>query len=89
MSYTYISKARRDAKYRELKARGEDVHRSSIRNQQLHPEYITDAAEEGITYQTGFGNTDYLRMWSVLYTIERPYRPARSSWLHAEGYRRF
>lgn len=79
MNYTYISKARRDAKYRELKARGEDVKRSSIRNQQLHPEYITDASEEGITYQTGFGNSDYRRMWGVLYTIERPWRPSTST----------
>jgi hypothetical protein len=74
MSDLYISKARRDARYRELKAQGQDVRRTSVRNQQLHPQYITDAAEEGITYQTGFGNSDYRRFWSVLYGIERPYR---------------
>ena len=66
----YISKARRDERAKALKALGRKIRRGSIRGQQLHPEYITDAREEGITYETGFGNVDYRRMWDVLYTLE-------------------
>lgn len=66
----YISRSRRDARFRELLARGVRARRSSVRNQRLHPEHITDAREEGVSYQTGFGNTDYLRVWSVLYRLD-------------------
>lgn len=67
---TYISKARRDAHYRQLKQEGKAAFRRTFRGARLHPQYITDAAEEGITFETGFGNTDYLRTWDVLYIVE-------------------
>ncbi len=63
----YISRERRDTRYRELIAAGHRVRRRSSRNQQIHPEYIEDY--EG-TYQTGFGNTDYKTCFAVLYGIE-------------------
>lgn len=66
----YLSKARRDARYQELLGQGIKTRRSSLRGQQLHPEYIQDAKLEGITYETGFGNTDYQRIWPVIYIIE-------------------
>lgn len=66
----YISRTRRDARFKELRATGHNVYRRSLRNPRLHPEYITDANEEGITYQSGLGNTDYLRSWAVLYSVE-------------------
>jgi len=72
MKEMFISKSRRDARYQELRAQGRQVRRRSLRNQRLHPQYIQDAAEEGIRFQVGFGNTDYLRSWSVLYTLEAP-----------------
>ena len=67
----YISKARRDKRWAELKKAhpSKTFKRSTSRGSQLHPEYITDAREEGITYETGFGNTDYQRVWGVLYNI--------------------
>lgn len=66
----YISRARRDARFAELKASGRTFIRRVSKNQQLHPEYIVDARDEGIQYTTGFGNTDYRRMWGTLYLIE-------------------
>jgi hypothetical protein len=62
----YADKATRDARFKELKARGMNVHRASIRNVQLHPMYVEDVPSG----DTGFGNTDYMRYWAVLYTIE-------------------
>lgn len=40
--------------------------KSSVRNQQLHPEYVVDYVG---SYTTGFGNTDYQTSWSVLYEL--------------------
>lgn len=42
------------------------ARKSSVRSQQLHPEYVTDFVGQ---YHTGFGNTDYQTYWSVLYQI--------------------
>ena len=67
---TYISRKRRDEHAKALKAQGLKVRRSTERGQQLHPEHINDAAEEGITFETGFGNADYQRIWGVLYIVE-------------------
>jgi hypothetical protein len=62
----YADKAARDARFRDLKASGYNVRRGSIRNVQLHPMYVQDVPSG----DTGFGNTDYMRFWSVLYTVE-------------------
>lgn len=67
---TFLRKHHRDARYKALKAQGMKVYRRTARNQRLHPEYILDAIGEGITYETGFGNTDYLRTWGTLYIVE-------------------
>jgi hypothetical protein len=58
----FISKETRDAVAAITGGR-----KSSVRNQQLHPEYIVDFVG---SYYTGFGNTDYQRSWSTLYELE-------------------
>jgi hypothetical protein len=65
-SELYISKAKRDARAKQLKAEGHLVRRGTVRNQQLHPQYIEDF--EG-ALETGFGNTQYQMSWSVLYEV--------------------
>ncbi len=72
MPFLYLNKATRDAELKEKqKAEPEKYFQKSVRNNiQLHPEYIEDAKAEGIEYQTGFGNTDYQRVWEVLWGIE-------------------
>ncbi len=62
----YQSKSNREARARELRKQGAVVHKSSMRNQIMHPQYIKDY--QG-TYQTGFGNTDYRTMFSVVYEV--------------------
>ena len=62
----FQSKETRDAVAKQLSSEGYGVRRTSVRGQQLHPEYITDYVG---TYFTGFGNTDYQTFWSVLYEI--------------------
>lgn len=64
-SFTFSSKALRDAVGRELGKTDLHIRRSSIRNQRLHPQYVDDVPDG----QTGFGNTDYLTAWGVLYEI--------------------
>ena len=49
------------------KAKGYDVRKSVVKNQQLHPEYITDV-DDG---DTGFGNTSYRSFWPTLYCIDK------------------
>lgn len=63
----FQAKVNRDARVRELKAQGKRISKTSIRNQQLHPQYVKDY--QG-TYETGFGNTDYRTYFSVLYTYD-------------------
>lgn len=72
MNELYISKARRDAEYRRLRAQGARPTRGRVVNQQLHPQYIRDAREEGVVFEVGFGNTDYRRFWAVLYALRLP-----------------
>ena len=64
---TFTSKARRDVVAKLLKQAGKEVRKTSIRNQNLHPQYVTDYAG---TYSVGFGNTDYNTFFSVLYIVE-------------------
>lgn len=68
----FCNKDLRDEVAKHLTRAGYLVRKGSVRGQQLHPEYVTDFVGE---YQTGFGNTDYLTYWSVLYTIEIKARP--------------
>lgn len=65
----FQSKETRDKVFKELKDSGvTNIKKSSIRNQQLHPQYVYDIPEN--TYKTGFGNTDYNTFFSVLYEIK-------------------
>lgn len=68
LSETFQSKARRDARFNELTARGFKVRRSSMRNQQLHPQYVTDY-DGPEKLQTGFGNGAYRTFFPVLYLL--------------------
>jgi hypothetical protein len=67
---TFMSRANRDAAWRQGGKRGT---RSSIRNQQLHPQYVEDYAKEtGETLTAadcGFGNTIYKTSFGVLYIL--------------------
>ena len=67
---SYLSRKRRDARAKQLKLEGCIVSVRSMRGQRLHPQYLQDAAQEGITYETGFGNQDYLRTWDSIYILE-------------------
>jgi hypothetical protein len=68
----FQNKQTRDEVFKILKAHtslysGFKVRRGSVKFQQLHPEYINDFVG---TYEIGFGNSDYMRLWTVLYTVE-------------------
>lgn len=63
----FQSKETRDNVAKLLKSEGKKVRKGSTRGQQLHPEYIADFVG---TYETGFGNTDYQRVWAILYSLE-------------------
>ena len=68
----FKSKQNRDKMFKDLKNAGvTNIQKSSIRNQQLHPQYVYDIPEN--TYTTGFGNTDYRTFFSVLYEIKYKY----------------
>lgn len=71
---TFINKKNRDARAIELKKKGFIVKKLSVRNQQLHPEYIEDWKKG---FKTGVGNTDYQTFHKVLYilTWEYPEEP--------------
>lgn len=62
----FRSRVTRDAVASQLTREGHGVRKSTIRDQQLHPEYVTDFVG---SYHTGFGNTDYQTYWSSLYEI--------------------
>lgn len=66
MEKLYSERKNRDEAARKLIAEGHQVKRGNVRNQQLHPQYIEDVPSD----QTGFGNTDYQRVWGTLYTLE-------------------
>lgn len=69
MRNTFMKKENRDARYRELKAEGRKVRKSSIRNQSLHPMYVQDWPHELSDADRGFGNTMYRTHFAVLYII--------------------
>lgn len=64
---TYQDLTKRNARAKELKSQGYSVLKRSSSGSQLHPEYVTDY--QG-TFETGFGNTDYLTTWGKLYHLE-------------------
>jgi len=66
---TFYCKEHRDAAWRKEGKRG---RRYSMRNQQLHPMYLRDAAEHGLAEAAadrGFGNTEYRTVFGVIYCI--------------------
>lgn len=84
MDRLFLNEQTRDTKiaeYRKAAEESEDIQYAyrgvKKTNIQLHPEYIEDALAEGITYETGFGNTDYKRFWKVLWAIEVWYKVGR------------
>lgn len=64
----FQSKANRDAAAKHLRIMyGKDnVRASSMRNQNLHPQYIEDWEGE---VETGFGNTQYNTFFPAIYTV--------------------
>jgi len=70
ISKLFISKEKRDQMYKELKAEGLNVYKTTHRGQQLHPMYIEDYPRELSTEEKGVGNTLYQTVFPVLYVIE-------------------
>jgi len=68
-SETYASKERRDTRAKELKALGQTVKKSSMRNQCLHPMYLADERDHIAQEDLGFGNTLYKTMYPAIYTV--------------------
>lgn len=62
----YADRAKRDARARELKAQGFQVHRYCSHNQQLHPMYLKDCRERP---EESFGNIAYKTTFAVVYTV--------------------
>lgn len=68
----YQTRENRDMAYRELIQQGAQKHhlrRFTLRNQQLHPQYVNDYQGQE-REQTGFGNTVYKTYFPVLYILE-------------------
>lgn len=70
---TYMKKENRDKRYKELKERGYDVKRYSIRGQYLHPMYVKDYPHKLTKEDKGFGNTLYQTYFPVLYGVREKY----------------
>ena len=70
MHYTYMSKANRDAKVKELQAQGYRVRRYSMTNQLLHPMYVNDYPRKLTQAECGFGNTIYKTHFGHLYMVD-------------------
>jgi hypothetical protein len=66
----YMSKANRDADFKKFGGR-----KSSIKNQLIHPMYVSDYTKEtGVVLTAadcGFGNTIYKTHFATLYRLER------------------
>jgi hypothetical protein len=63
----YLSLVARNARAKELKAKGYSVMCRTANGQNLHPQYVVDYRKD---FQTGFGNTDYKTYFSKLYIVE-------------------
>ena len=66
MDKLYSKKENRDADAKILKSENRRIKKFSVRNQRLHPAYIQDVPSG----DTGFGNTEYMTYWKVLYGIK-------------------
>lgn len=70
----FMNKARRDAEFARLGGKAAGLRRTSIRGQQLHPQYVEDytleTGKELSVEDCGFGNTIYKTLFPVLYKIE-------------------
>jgi len=66
---TYLNRAARDARAKELKAQGLQVKRRATGPCQLHPMYVKDF-EGQEKNETGFGNTVYKTYFGNLYQVE-------------------
>ena len=86
--YAYMNIKNRNAKAKELIAQGYKIRKSSIRGQEVHPEYVDDY-EQSVRHLSaedrGFGNIMYKTYFKVLYLIDvLEYPPSmyyvRSKW---------
>ncbi len=66
----YMDKGNRDKAYKDMKARGCKVRKTSIQNQLLHPMYVEDWPHPLSAEDKGFGNTIYKTHFSILYSVE-------------------
>lgn len=66
---TFMTKANRDAKAKEMKAQGYAVRKESARNQNLHPMYVDDWPYPMTEEDKGFGNGLYMTGFSAIYTV--------------------
>lgn len=57
--WLFAEKVNRDARYERLKEAGHKLKRYTVRNQQLHPQYIEDLKDTPEGRDRGFGNTVY------------------------------
>ncbi len=68
---SFQNKANRDRAAKELKAQGYQVRISRHVNQLMHPRYIEDYEyPEYAQENSGFGNTIYKTLFSVVYHLE-------------------
>lgn len=70
MRRLFMNRANRDQAWRDGGKRGQ---RGSVRNQQLHPQYVEDYAKETGEVLTeadkGFGNTIYKTSFAAIYIL--------------------
>lgn len=84
MRSLYMSKANRDAAFKAAGGVKAGLKKTSIRNQQLHPQYVADyeqvtgivltAADKGFgngIYDTGFG---VLYSWNKVQPVDKPFK---------------
>lgn len=66
----FMNRQNRDKAFKEMQGQGiTNIHKSSIRNQLLHPQYVEDWPYPLSQAERGFGNTIYKTHFSVLYSI--------------------
>lgn len=64
---TFQNRAKRDEYARELRSRGLNVRKRSVKNQSLSPEYVVDY--EGTPMKNMFGGTER-QFFPTLYIVE-------------------
>lgn len=65
----YMSKEKRDDRYKELKVQGKKLKRGTTGLQLLHPQYVSDFTGSE-KHDTGLGNTVYKTRFENLYFVE-------------------